>query len=42
MGAPGVWIGLIAGLATVAVLRLPRFDMLSRRLPSRCLPEAVV
>jgi MATE family multidrug resistance protein len=40
MGAPGVWIGLIAGLATPAVLLLLRFDMLSRRLPSRWVPEA--
>jgi len=35
-----VWIGLIAGLATAAVLLLLRFDMLSRRLPSQRVPEA--
>ncbi len=34
-GAPGVWMGLIAGLATAAVLLLLRFDLLSRRVPAR-------
>lgn len=35
LGAPGVWMGLIAGLATAAVLLLLRFDLLSRRLSAR-------
>lgn len=42
MGAPGVWMGLIAGLATAAVLLLLRFDLLSRSVPARWVPEAVV
>ena len=37
LGAPGVWMGLIAGLATAAVLLLLRFDLLSRRLSAACL-----
>jgi MATE family multidrug resistance protein len=32
LGARGVWVGLIAGLAVAAVLLLLRFDILSRRL----------
>lgn len=35
LGARGVWMGLIAGLATAACLLLLRFDVLSRRLPGR-------
>lgn len=31
LGAPGVWMGLIAGLATAAALLVLRFDVLSRR-----------
>jgi multidrug resistance protein, MATE family len=42
MGAPGVWMGLIAGLATAAVLLLLRFDVLSRSVPARLVTEAVV
>jgi MATE family multidrug resistance protein len=42
LGAPGVWMGLIAGLATAAVLLVLRFDVLSRRLPARWAPEAAV
>jgi multidrug resistance protein, MATE family len=42
MGAPGVWMGLIAGLATAAVLLLLRFDVLSRSVPARWVPEAVI
>ena len=42
LGAPGVWQGLIAGLATAAVLLVLRFDALSRRLPARSMPEAAV
>ncbi|MGH7101930.1 MAG: hypothetical protein ACREFJ_05985 [Acetobacteraceae bacterium] len=34
-GAPGVWMGLIGGPATAAILLLLRFDVLSRRLPAR-------
>ncbi len=30
LGAPGVWIGLIAGLTTAAILLVLRFDRLSR------------
>lgn len=33
LGARGVWMGLIAGLAAAACLLLLRFDILSRRLP---------
>ena len=36
LGAPGVWMGLIAGLATAAALLLLRFDLLSRRFPAQC------
>ena len=32
MGAPGMWIGLIAGLTTAAALLLARFMRLARRL----------
>jgi multidrug resistance protein, MATE family len=35
LGARGVWMGLIAGLATAAALLLLRFDLLSRRLPAQ-------
>ena len=35
LGARGVWMGLIAGLAAAAALLLLRFDLLSRRLPAR-------
>ena len=35
LGARGVWMGLIAGLAAAACLLLLRFDVLSRRLPGR-------
>ncbi|HEY6455525.1 MAG TPA: MATE family efflux transporter [Steroidobacteraceae bacterium] len=35
LGARGVWVGLIAGLAMAAVLLLLRFDVLSRRLSAR-------
>jgi MATE family multidrug resistance protein len=42
LGAPGVWMGLIAGLATAAVLLVLRFDVLSRRLPAQWAPEAAM
>lgn len=35
LGAPGVWTGLIAGLATAAVLLVLRFDAMSQRPPAR-------
>lgn len=38
LGAPGVWMGLIAGLATAAALLLLRFDRLSRRLAAHPMP----
>ena len=40
LGARGVWMGLIAGLATAAALLLLRFDLLSRRLPAPCAAPA--
>ncbi len=40
LGARGVWMGLIAGLATAAALLLLRFDLLSRRLPAQCAASA--
>ena len=40
LGARGVWLGLIAGLATAAALLLLRFDLLSRRLPAQCAAPA--
>lgn len=40
LGAPGVWMGLIAGLAAAAVLLLLRFDLLSRRLSATGLEVA--
>jgi MATE family multidrug resistance protein len=42
LGARGVWMGLIAGLATAAVLLVLRFEVLSRRQSVRWAPEAAV